>query len=157
MKKMTLWGVGPKIMFPGYAILILMSWFPLKVNISEILYVPGAYLTIAAVILIGIGIIILALANVEIKKALKVNRLITKGLYSRIRNPMYTSHIFFIMPGVCILINNAWVFLSVFFTYFIFLLLIAKEEKDLEDNFGNEYLRYKARSGRLLPKFFNKD
>jgi hypothetical protein len=30
MKKMTLWGVGPKIMFPGYAILILLSWLPLK-------------------------------------------------------------------------------------------------------------------------------
>ncbi len=155
MKKMTLWGVGPKIMFPGYAILVLLSWLPLKLNISEILHVPKIYLIIAAIILIGIGILILAKASPEIKKALKANRLITTGLYSRIRNPMYTSHIIFIMPGVSLLINNALVFLSIIFTYFIFMILIPKEEKDLEDNFGSEYLQYKTRTGRLLPKLLD--
>lgn len=157
MKKMTIWGVGPKIMFPGYAILVLLSWLPLKLNISEILHVPKIFLIIAAIILIGIGILMLKTGNAEIKKALKANRLITTGLYSRIRNPMYASHLFFIMPGVCLLINNAMIFLSIIFTYIIFLILIPKEEKDLEDNFGTEYLRYKARTGRLLPKFTIKD
>lgn len=152
MKKMTLWGVGPKIAIPGYTILIVLSLLPVKVNISEILHIPRTYLTIAAIILIGIGILMLATANAYIRKALKANRLITEGLYSRIRNPMYAAHIFFLMPGVSLLINNALVFLSVFFTYLIFMILIPKEEKDLEDNFGSEYLRYKARTGRLLPK-----
>ncbi len=108
-------------------------------------------------ILIGIGILMLTTANAEIKKALKANKLITTGLFSRIRNPMYASHIFFIMPGVCLLINNAMVFLSVIFALIIFLILIAKEEKDLEENFQVEYLRYKTGTGRLLPKIINKD
>ncbi|MBN1907499.1 MAG: isoprenylcysteine carboxylmethyltransferase family protein [Deltaproteobacteria bacterium] len=157
MKKMTPWGVGPKIMFPGYAILIVFSWLPIKVNISEILYIPRTYLTIAAIILIGIGILILAAANADIRQALKANRLITTGLYSRIRNPMYTSHIFFIMPGTCLLTNNIVVFLSLLFTFIFFNILIPKEEKDLEDNFGGEYLRYKARTRRLLPKLLKTD
>lgn len=157
MKKMTLWGVGPKIMFPGYAILILLSWLPLKLNISVILHVPQSCLLIAAIILTSIGILMLATANAEIKKALKADRLITTGLYSRIRNPMYASHIFFIMPGVCLLINDIKTLLSILLTVFIFLILIPGEEKNLEDNFGSEYLRYKARTSRLLPKFFIKD
>jgi protein-S-isoprenylcysteine O-methyltransferase Ste14 len=154
MKKMTLWGVGPKIMFPGYTILFILSLLPVKINISEILNIPRTGLTVAAIIFMSIGIVMLAIAASEIKKSLKVNQLITAGLYSRIRNPMYAAHIFFLMPGICLLINDVKTLLSIIFTIIIFLILISGEEKVLADNFGSEYLRYKTRTGRLLPKFF---
>jgi protein-S-isoprenylcysteine O-methyltransferase Ste14 len=70
---------------------------------------------------------------------------------------MYAAHIFFLKPGVSLLINNALVFLSVFFTYLIFMILIPKEERLLEANFQAEYLRYKTETVRLFPKLINKD
>ena len=153
MKKMTIWGIGPKIMFPGYSILFILSWMPVKLSISGILNVPGIYTICVSLIFICIGIIILAFTNSDIKKAVKTNQLITTGMFSRIRNPMYASHIFFIMPGVCLLTNNAITLLSILCTVMIFNILILKEEKVLEENFGVEYLNYKKRVRRLLPKW----
>ncbi len=155
MKKRTIWGVGPKIMFPAYSILFVLSWIPLKISIREIINIPGLYITSVSLLLICIGIVMLAAANMEIKRALEKNRLVTGGLFSRIRNPMYAAHIFFIMPGICLLTDKAITLLTVLFTLLIFNLLISKEEKDLEENFGTEYLNYKERVGRLLPKLKN--
>ena len=155
MKKRTIWGVGPKIMFPAYSILFVLSWIPLKISIREIINIPGLYITSVSLLLICIGIAMLATTTMEIKKALEKNQLVTGGLFSRIRNPMYAAHIFFIMPGVCILTDKAITLLSILFTLIVFNLLISKEEKDLEENFGTEYLNYKERVGRLLPKFKN--
>ncbi len=107
-----------------------------------------------SLILICMGIIMLAMANMEIKKAMETNQLVTTGLFSRIRNPMYAAHIFFIMPGVCLLTNNVITLLTILCTVIIFYVFISKEEKDLEENFGFEYINYKNSAGRLLPKVF---
>jgi len=152
MKKMTIWGVGPKIMAPGYFILFILSWIPVKISITGIINIPGLYLIVIAFILICMGIIMLAAANSDIKKAIKTNQLITTGMFSRIRNPMYAAHIFFLIPGVCLLTNNAITLFSIICTVILFNILIPKEEKVLEENFGIEYINYKNRVGRLLPK-----
>lgn len=154
MKKRTIWGVGPKIMAPGYFILFILSWMPVKISIQGILNIPGLYLIVLSLILICMGIIMLAMANMEIKKAMETNQLVTTGLFSRIRNPMYAAHIFFIMPGVCLLTNNVITLLTILCTVIIFYVFISKEEKDLEENFGFEYINYKNSAGRLLPKVF---
>ena len=152
MKKMTIWGVGPKIMAPGYFILFILSWIPVKISITGIINIPGLYLIVIAFILICMGIIMLAAANSDIKKAIKTNQLITTGMFSRIRNPMYAAHIFFLIPGVCLLTNNTITLFSIICTVILFNILIPKEEKVLEENFGIEYINYKNRVGRLLPK-----
>ena len=152
MKKRTIWGVGPKIMIPGYSILFVLSWAPVKISIRETLNVPGFSIIAVSLILVCTGIVMLAIANIEIKKALDKNLLVTAGLFSKIRNPMYVAHMFFIMPGVCLLTNNAITLFSVPCTMIIFNIFIFKEEKVLEDNFGVEYVNYKNRVGRLLPK-----
>lgn len=71
MKKMTLWGVGPKIMAPGYFILFVLSWIPIKIRIREFINIPGFYIIVVSLILICIGIIMLAAINSDIKKAIK--------------------------------------------------------------------------------------
>ena len=154
MRKMSLWGVGPRIMIPGYLILFILSWVPVKINIKGILDISGLYISAVSIILILIGIIMLAAANLDIKKAVNKNQLITTGLFSYIRNPMYGSHIFFIMPGVCLLTNNAVTLFSILCTLIIFYILIPKEEDVLEENFGEEYLDYKNKVRRLIPRLF---
>ena len=155
MKKMTIWGVGPKIMTPGYLILFVLSRIPVKISIRETLNIPGVYINAVSFILIFLGIIMLAVASMDIKKALEKGQLATSGLFSRMRNPMYASHIIFIMPGVCFLTDKALTLLSIFCTLILFYSLISKEEKDLEENFGTEYTDYKKRVRRLLPGLKN--
>jgi protein-S-isoprenylcysteine O-methyltransferase Ste14 len=152
MKKMTIWGVGPRIMFPGYSILFVLSGIPIKISIQKITGIPGLYITGLSSILIIVGILFLAIGNFQIKEAMKTKKLVTTGLFSYIRNPMYISHLFFIMPGICLLTNNAITFCSVISTLIIFYALISKEEKDLEEYFGSEYKQYRNNVGRLLPK-----
>ena len=156
MKKMTIWGVGPKIMFPSYSILFVLSWLPIKISIVGIMHIPRSLINVVSLILVIIGILFLVIGNSQIKESLKTEKLTTKGLFSYIRNPMYVAHLFFLMPGICLLTNNAITLFSVICAVIIFYLLISDEEKDLEENFGSEYRRYRNRVGRLLPKIIDK-
>ena len=153
MKKMTIWGVGPKIMTPSYFLLVVLSLLPIKIGISAILNIPRLYITVAGIFLICVGIIILAMVNTKINKALKTNHLVTTGLFSLVRNPMYVAHLFFLIPGVCLLTDNATTLVSVICGMIAFNILIPVEEKCLEENFGSEYINYKNRVRRLAPRF----
>jgi len=152
VKKMSMWGVGPKIMLPSYLILMILSFAHLRISISGSLNMPRSYLSIAAWIIICIGIIILLIADLQIRNALKENQLFTKGIFSVIRNPIYAAHIFFIMPGFCLLSDNILTALSLLCAGILFNILIAKEEKVLDENFGEKYREYKSKVSRLLPR-----
>ncbi|MFW9802483.1 MAG: isoprenylcysteine carboxylmethyltransferase family protein [Candidatus Thorarchaeota archaeon] len=77
--------------------------------------------------------------------------LITTGPYGRIRHPIYASAIYFL--GALILVSDNFLFL-------ILLILIIpgiyrrmkKEEGMMIDQFGDEYLDYMNRTGRVFPK-----
>jgi protein-S-isoprenylcysteine O-methyltransferase Ste14 len=77
--------------------------------------------------------------------------LITTGPYGRVRHPIYASAIYFL--GALVLVSDNFLFL-------ILLILIIpgiyrrlnKEESMMIDQFGDEYLDYKKRTGRIFPK-----
>ncbi len=75
----------------------------------------------------------------------KAQKLVTHGLYSRIRNPIY---VFggLVVAGFLLYVNQPWALL-------IFVVMIPmqfyrarNEEKVLEAKFGEEYRQYKART-----------
>ena len=39
--------------------------------------------------------------------------------------------------------------------YVVFKILIVKEDKYLDDKFGEEFLKYKKRGGEIFPNFLN--
>lgn len=85
---------------------------------------------------------------VEIKKG---HRLITTGVYTHIRHPMYSSHVFWAFAQL-FLIHN-WIagpamLLTIipFYTYRIW-----KEEALLYKEFGDDYREYAKKTKRLLP------
>ncbi len=77
--------------------------------------------------------------------------LITSGPYGRIRHPIYASAIYFL--GALVLVSDNFLFL-------IILILVIpgiyrrmkKEERMMVDQFGDEYLEYMKRTGRIFPK-----
>jgi len=80
-------------------------------------------------------------------------RLLTSGIYSRIRNPMLLGW-FIILFGLGVLLNSISL-IFVFTPLFIWaniLYLTAVEEKEMEKKFGQEYLNYKRNVPMFIPR-----
>jgi len=87
-----------------------------------------------------------------VAKIRKKQTLVTTGIYSRIRHPMYTSHLLWSIAQILLLQN--WIAgpAMLVLTIPLYAVRIPKEEKMLLNEF-KEYRGYMKKTGRLLPKF----
>ena len=96
-----------------------------------------------------LGIVIRISAVLTLRKAFTLNvqvtlrqRLITSGLYQKIRHPAYTGSILSLV-GVALALRNLLSVITVFCCCIIcYQIRITVEETVLENRFGDEYLRY---------------
>jgi protein-S-isoprenylcysteine O-methyltransferase Ste14 len=136
------------------------SWLPLFFVII-VLILPGE--ASAADWIVGGALIILgeayrmsgvAAAGTETRRRSRaVQRLVTYGVFSWSRNPLYNGN-FLIWMGFVFLSGVLW-FLPVAAALFAleYSLIVRYEEGVLESIFGEEYLTYKRRTPRWLPRF----
>jgi protein-S-isoprenylcysteine O-methyltransferase Ste14 len=80
------------------------------------------------------------------------HKLITTGPYRYVRHPMYLG-IFIYNIGLMMISLDVLVILFFAFTIWVNYRRIPREEQMLIQKFGDEYLEYIKRSGRLLPQF----
>ena len=80
------------------------------------------------------------------------HRLITRGVYHRIRHPMYSALVLYSL-GHALVIPN-WVAGPSNLVAFaiLFTLRVHAEEQMMSDTFGDEYETYAARTKRLVPR-----
>jgi protein-S-isoprenylcysteine O-methyltransferase Ste14 len=79
----------------------------------------------------------------------KQPELVTAGIYSYIRHPIYSGLLTMIL-GSTLIINNSW--LIVFVTALIYVIYSAlTEEKNLTQEFGKKYLDYKRTTKMFIP------
>lgn len=73
--------------------------------------------------------------------------------YKSVRHPIYTG----VLMGLWFTPNMtvSHLFLAILFTAYV-LYAITLEERDLINQWGEDYLDYKSRTGSLVPKFFGK-
>ncbi|HEY8397827.1 MAG TPA: isoprenylcysteine carboxylmethyltransferase family protein, partial [Flavihumibacter sp.] len=76
-------------------------------------------------------------------------RLVTEGLFSISRNPIFLGMILTTL-GIFLLIPNAITLLVAVMTYFVIQIQIRLEEEYLLKQHGELYARYKNSVGRLL-------
>jgi protein-S-isoprenylcysteine O-methyltransferase Ste14 len=82
---------------------------------------------------------------------LQNHELVTSGLYRNIRHPQYLFQILSdIFAGIA-LFNYLVLFFSVFTEFPLFLLRAMREEEILKNHFKDEFIKYKSRSGFMLP------
>ena len=80
------------------------------------------------------------------------HRLITQGVYSRIRHPMYSALALYSV-GQALVIPNWVAGLSNLVAFAVlFAFRVGAEEKMMGQQFGNEYATYTARTKRLIPR-----
>lgn len=80
------------------------------------------------------------------------HELITKGIYSIIRHPMYASQWLWVIAQPLLLQNWVAGFANLLVFIPFYLLRVQAEEKMMVDKFGEEYRSYMQRTGRVLPK-----
>jgi protein-S-isoprenylcysteine O-methyltransferase Ste14 len=76
--------------------------------------------------------------------------LITEGVFARTRNPMYLG-MFLLLSGIVICFGNLVSILStIFFIVAIHFIFVKKEEKMMQETFGEQYAAYKNKVKRWL-------
>ena len=102
-------------------------------------------------ILLVFGVLLWGSAVFQLLTGFPQGKLVTSGAYRVVRNPIYSSVTFFILPAVT-LITLTWVYVVV--SAFLFagvMIFIGVEEQQLKQVFGKEYENYLARVDRLVP------
>ena len=114
------------------------------------LWMMGALLIVIgeAIRLAGVS----AAGTVTRRRSRTVQRLVTYGIFSWMRNPLYVGN-FLIWMGFTVISGVLW-FLPVAIALFAveYTLIVRYEEGVLESIFGGEYLAYKARIPRWFPR-----
>jgi protein-S-isoprenylcysteine O-methyltransferase Ste14 len=104
----------------------------------------GYVLLVPGLLLWGGGVI-------QLMSGFSKGKLVTTGAYGVVRNPIYSSGTFFILPAIALL-TLTWVYLVVsVFLYIGVMLFIGTEEKQLTKAFGKQYEDYIARVDRMVP------
>jgi protein-S-isoprenylcysteine O-methyltransferase Ste14 len=148
---MTIIGQGGKIILftlPSLIAAILVHvYFPQFAALPESL----GFLQPVGYVLLLLGLILWGTAVFQLLTGFSKGKLVTTGAYGVVRNPIYSSVTFFILPAVA-LITLTWVyFVPSVFLYAGVMIFIGDEEQQLTNAFGNEYEDYLARVDRLVP------
>ena len=109
-------------------------------------------ITVTRAVGLGIAIpsfILFMVARIQLGRAFsvkaKATTLVTTGIYSRIRNPIYVFGVLMV-AGVIIWTNHPWFLLVYVVIIPLQIFRIRKEEQVLEGKFGAAYLEYKRRT-----------
>ncbi len=102
-------------------------------------------------VLLLLGLILWGAAIIQLLMGFSQGKLVTTGAYGVVRNPLYSSATFFILPAVALL-TLTWVYFVVsIFLYVGVMIFIGTEEKQLTRAFGKTYEDYLAKVDRLVP------
>jgi len=152
-KQMSFIGVGLKfaIISIFFTSIIFAAHFLWMSQLS--IFIPRIASQVLGILLLIIGVPIYLISGLTIHKYFHDGQLATKGIYGYFRHPIYGSWIVFIVPGVVLLINSLIGLTVPVFMYVVFKILIGKEDKYLEEKFGEEFFEYRKRVGEVFPKF----
>jgi len=138
-------GVGPFVYSFAVPFIILGLYFPSDYSSNVFLQTLGLFL-----IIVGVSVFTSTMKFLISK--FNNGELATTGTFGLSRNPLYSCWIILIIPGLALLFLNWWFLLGSLSMYIGLNLLIKKEEDKLEDAFGQEFLDYKKKVGRVFLK-----
>ena len=113
------------------------------------LHQPWPPLRLAGAIIAFASLSLILVARIQLGRAFsiraKASRLVTTGLYSRIRNPIYVFGCFFFL-GLAMFIPAWWLLLMLIIVVPMQVARARRESAVLEAKFGDEYRRYRQQT-----------
>ena len=155
-QKLPLFGVGPYIVYGMLmvnVIGIILFHYVFKTGILEAPWILPFRIVGAVLIVFGLIVWFIGALRSDMDASIEENRLQTKGIYSFVRNPMYSGW-WIVITGTTLMWHNAWTLLLPVIDWAIMTIaLINTEEKWLTGLYGQEYTDYKKRVNRCIPWF----
>jgi protein-S-isoprenylcysteine O-methyltransferase Ste14 len=138
---------------------IAMGLALLEATLSEDADLQVTLIIIGIVVMI-IGWVVAFYANREIRKnwspiieKTKSQELVTSGIYSLIRHPLYFSGLC-ILSGTNLYFCSKWAWTGLILALITILIRIFIEEKKLKERFGDVYTSYMQKTKVLIPWIF---
>jgi protein-S-isoprenylcysteine O-methyltransferase Ste14 len=137
------------------SVLACYLFFLVKIHdVNRMLY-DGPANRAAAIVLLSVGLVVMALALMNLGKATRVGlsdditKLRTTGVYGISRNPLYLGAFALCLASCCYSLH--WMnFLLAFVGAALHHRIVLAEERFLEAKFGDEFRHYQARVRRYL-------
>jgi protein-S-isoprenylcysteine O-methyltransferase Ste14 len=148
---MNIIGQGGKIIL--FTLPALIAAILAHIYFPQIAALPAglSFLRPVGYILLLPGLILWGTAIYQLLTGFSKGKLVTTGAYGVVRNPIYSSVTFFVLPAVGLL-TLTWVyFVPAIFLYAGVMIFIGVEEKQLTEAFGKQYVDYLARVDRMVP------
>ena len=146
-------GVGPIYV----AIIVMTTIFIVLLQLNHIIptyKIPVDFLAIIigiVFIVIGIVLWINAVVFSKLTSKIKSNTLVTSGVFSYVRNPIYSAFMF-ICTGIIVSLNNILLFfVPILYWILLTILLINTEEKWLRNLYKQDYETYCNKVNRCIP------
>ena len=143
------------VLFPVLIAMVLYLWPPVAID-----NVPGVYFMAAGLIMIilGQGLRILAIGLSYIVRGGRMRRiyaenLVTDGLFSHSRNPLYVGNILIVIGFVFVSGNLTGLIVGSLAFLIIYRLIVHSEESFLSAKFGEPYAAFCADVPRWIPRF----
>ena len=133
----------------------LAVWVDHLLGHAAILVNPAPIKVVGGVLaVIGLGLLFWTVRT--LRNWWAKDELCTTGPFKWFRHPMYAAWITFIVPSVALYLNSWIILFFVVSLHPIWHKLVMREEKVMFENFQNEYCVYAARTGRFLPRIWNR-
>ncbi|WP_276980013.1 isoprenylcysteine carboxylmethyltransferase family protein [Flavobacterium filum] len=140
-----------------FVVVLIFSFSERAYNyLVPIEYLEVNYLQITGLIIIHISLGWISVAQYQMGNSWRIGidennktGLVTKGIFSLSRNPIFLGMIVSVL-GVFFIIPNALTFFLTLTTYFIIQIQIRLEEEFLTKEHGSQYQKYKQKTKRLL-------
>ena len=117
--------------------------------LPQFLHQPWPPLRIAGAIVALVSLALIAIARVQLGRAFsiraKATRLVTTGLYRRLRNPIYVFGCFFFL-GLAMFLPAWWLLLLLILVIPMQIVRARREAVILEATFGDAYRRYRRQT-----------
>jgi protein-S-isoprenylcysteine O-methyltransferase Ste14 len=135
------------------AVYIFTPW------LEEFNYSLPLWLVVAGVLVFASSIFIRWKAQAELGRAWSAtielsphHPLVTTGIYSKVRHPLYASLILWAAGQPALLQNWIAGFAGAVAVALVWLVRVPAEEAMMRESFGEEYVRYSAQTGKLIPR-----
>ena len=145
-----------RVLPPVWFLLALVLMAVLHVRLPVARWLPWPY-TLAGLALIAGGMVVAALASRQFMRRQTAIRpfdasrvLVTDGLYRYTRNPMYLGMVLILLGTGTVLGSVTPLLVTPAFAAFITVAFIAREERHLESQFGDDDRAFRARVRRWL-------
>jgi protein-S-isoprenylcysteine O-methyltransferase Ste14 len=143
------------VLFPVIVAGLFSLWPPVPIN-----QIPGIYFMVIGLLLIivGQGLRILTIGLVYIirggqKRRIYAEKLVTDGVFSHCRNPLYLGNVMIVIGFMFISGNSTGIIVGSLTFFAIYRLIVHSEETFLRAKFADAYSAYCNDVPRWIPEF----